>query len=109
MKRGDIIVGAFGSGFGSKPRPALVIQSDRYATFDTLLVTLITSDLARSHVTRPQIEPSPENGLRLRSEIMVNMVLTLRRDQVDKVIGCLSAADIARVDSALMLILGFAE
>ena len=50
MKRGDLVTAAAGSGFGGKPRPALILQSDAYPT-GNLVLALVTSSLIAAEQT----------------------------------------------------------
>lgn len=75
----------------------------------TLLVAPFTTALEETNPARPRFEPDAGNGLRETFDLMVDILITVRRDQVHQVVGRLSAADMARADSALMLIMGFAE
>jgi len=63
MKRGDIVTAAAQGDYG-KPRPAVVIQSDRLAETDSVLVCLITSELRDALFHRVPLEPTAETGLR---------------------------------------------
>ncbi len=108
MKRGDVVVVAVGGGFGGKPRPALVFQADEYATADTVILALFTSELDHAHTARALYEPSEQNGLTRPSELMVDVLITARRSKVAKVIGRLDHAEMARAERVLMAILGLA-
>ena len=107
MKRGDLVTVATGSGFGSKPRPALVIQSDDFSG-STVTLALITSDVTPEETFRPRITPTGRNGLVRTSDVMVDMLTTARRDKIGVVIGELSGDDIGRVERALLIFLGMA-
>lgn len=108
MKRGDIVTVAVGSGFGGKPRPALILQSDDYTT-GNLVVALITSSLTATETFRPRVQPSTANGLRRRSDVMVDVLVTARLAKTDQVIGRLSDDDMTRVERALLIFLGMAD
>jgi mRNA interferase MazF len=61
--RGDIVIVTAPGDYG-KPRPALVIQSDRLPSTGSVLVALMTSDLADAHIYRLTLEPTQANGLK---------------------------------------------
>jgi mRNA interferase MazF len=108
MKRGDVVI-ATGPGFGTKPRPYIVIQSDDYAALTTQILLPTTTDLADPpSLLRVKIEPTPANGLLEPSEVMTDIPIATRLDKVHKHIGHVSAADLLRVEQALALVLGFA-
>ena len=108
MRRGDVVTVAAGGGFGGKPRPGLVIQADQFSDTATVVLALFTSELAETPLTRLRFDPSPENGLKLPSELMADIIISTRRDCVDKVIGRLSSDEMGRVDRALLVFLGLA-
>ena len=108
MKRGDVVI-ATGPGFGGKPRPNLIIQANEYLSLPTLSLLPITSDLTDPpSLLRIRIEPDEANGLREVSEVMVDIFVTTRPDKVHKHVGTLSAADLERIEDAMLLVLGFA-
>lgn len=57
---------------------------------------------------RPLIEPTPANGLIAPSRIMVDEISTVAHSKLGKRIGQLTIVDMARVERALGLVLGFA-
>ena len=106
MKRGDVVL-AVASGDYGKPRPALVVQSDYFnPTHASLTVCPITSELIDARLFRLPVEPGPTNGLRKRSQIMVDKIQSLRRARVRSVVGRLTAKQLGEVDGALRLWLG---
>ncbi len=108
MKRGDVVI-ATGPGFGTKPRPYVVIQSDDYAVLTTQILLPTTSDLADPPSRlRVRIEPTEANSLRETSDVMTDIPVTVRANKVHQHIGRLSKGDLARVEQALGLVLGFA-
>jgi mRNA interferase MazF len=58
---------------------------------------------------RITIEPEPENGLRLRSQVMADKPVTIRRERIGRKIGRLSNRDMARLGIALAFVLGLAD
>jgi mRNA interferase MazF len=107
MKRGDLVSVAISGDFG-KPRPALVIQSDRFSETATLTVVLLSSTQVDALLIRLTIEPTPANGLRHSSQIMVDKIMTVRRDKIGQTFGCLSDEAMVSVNRSLALFLGFA-
>ena len=109
MKRGDTVTVAAGSGYGSKPRPALVIQGDALARLNSVILALFTASETAGSPLRPRIEPDADNGLRAPSELMADILITVPRDRVGGIIGRLSATDMARAETALLTVLGFSR
>jgi mRNA interferase MazF len=108
VKRGDIVTVAPPREFG-KPRPALIVQSDIAFDAPNLLYLPITSDLLRVPDVPVPIEPSAENGLRLPSEIMVDIIQTSPREKFGQVIGQIDSATMMLVEAALSLRLGLLD
>lgn len=106
MKRGDIYTAAIGGAFGGKPRPVLVVQADAYATESKRLVALIGSPMQDAPLVRVEVRPDLTNNLRSISHVMVDTILTPRRDEFGKHVGRLEEIDMRRVDAALLLVMG---
>jgi mRNA interferase MazF len=106
FRRADIVTAAF-QGDLKKPRPAVILQADEYNAGQlTLLVCPLTTYLAESSFFRPVIEPTPENGLEFRSQVMVDKTSPLKKTAFGSVIGRLSVEDMTRVEFALINITG---
>jgi mRNA interferase MazF len=109
IARGDVVLMVVPSDLG-RPRPGIVVQADELtADFSTILVCPVSSDLQERLLVRPLIEVAPENGLRLRSQIMTDKLVALRRDRIRRVIGRIDTETSERLDSALLLVLGLAR
>ena len=105
-RRGEIWIHAGGGGrLTSKPRPALVVQSDFYASADWVTIAPITSVLVGS-LTRPTIPATAETGLRQESQVMVDKITTIPRDTLQKMIGSIAGPVMGRIDQALLVYLG---
>src|SRR4051812_29762687 len=76
------------------------------STHPSFLVCPCTTDILPGHEVRPLIEPTPANGLRARSKLMVDKLAVVPRAKVKEVIGHLEPDDLARLNWALMLVLG---
>ncbi len=106
VKRGDVVVCATPGDYG-KPRPAVVVQSDLFnPTHASVTVCPITSELQDAPLFRLTIDPAAGNGLRARSQVMIDKLQSLRRDRIRRNVGVLSAVQLAKVDEALRLWLG---
>ena len=91
-----------------KPRPALVIQSDLFAEAATVTVLLVSGTPQDAPLLRVPVLPDDANGLRKPSQIMVDKVMTIRRDKIGETIGRLDAETMASVTRSLAVFLGFA-
>jgi mRNA interferase MazF len=99
--RGMIVVGAGKGDFSGKPRPFLVVQSDLFSDHATISLCPLTSVISSTNLFRVSLEASPETGLVRDSEIQVDKVDTLRRDEISKIIGMTPITTMTRVDDAL--------
>ncbi len=106
MNRGDVVLVVVSGDIG-KPRPGVVVQADELGdTTTSVLVCPMSSDLSDFRRSRPVIEPSATNGLRLRSQIMTDKMSPLPRDRIRRVIGSLDAESTERLNGALFIVLG---
>jgi mRNA interferase MazF len=109
MKRGDVVVVAATGDYG-KPRPAVIVQSNAFPeSHASLIVCQLTSELSEAPDFRIAVEPSEANGLRVRSQIMADKPVTIRRERVGKMLGSLNAAEMRRLNVALAFALGLAD
>ena len=108
MSRGDLVIVAAPGDYG-KPRPAVIVQSDAIPeSHASVVICQMTSELAGVDF-RVTIEPEPETGLRVRSQVMADKPVAIRRERIGQPIGRLAAGDMARLNVALALVMGLAE
>jgi len=106
VSRGDIVMVVAPGDYG-KPRPALVLQSNRFYETGSVIVALLTTDQQPgSGLFRKEILPSDGNGLRQLSDVMVDKLVTLPRIKISDAIGHLSSSEMAEITAALALFLG---
>ena len=109
MQRGDVVTVAAAGDYG-KPRPAVVVQTDAFpANHASVVVCQLTSELADAPDFRITVEPKPENGLRLISQVMADKPVTVRRERIGQKIGRLGNQDMARLGIALAFVFGLAD
>jgi mRNA interferase MazF len=109
VKRGDVVLVVVPNELG-RPRPGVVVQADEFKEdLSTIVICPITSDLQDKLRLRPIIEAIPANGLRLRSQIMTDKMIALRRDRVRSVIGHIDTETSEQLDRALLVVLGLAR
>jgi mRNA interferase MazF len=93
-----------------RPRPGIVVQANEISGgLSTIFVCPVSSDLQDRISLRPLIEGAPENGLRLRSQIMTDKLVALRRDRIRRVIGRIDAETSEQLDRALLVLLGLSR
>jgi mRNA interferase MazF len=109
MRRGDVVTVAAAGDYG-KLRPAIIVQTDALPeNHASVVVCQLTSELADAPDLRVTIEPEPENGLQLTSQVMVDKPVTIRRERIGRKIGRLGNQDMARPGNALAFVLGLAD
>jgi mRNA interferase MazF len=107
MKRGDLVTIALSGDFG-KPRLSLIVRSDLFAEHFLVTVLPITSDLEKAPLFRIPIDPTPANGLRKPSHVMIDVIQTVRREKIGKVIGHIDDETMIAINRAMMVFLGLA-
>jgi mRNA interferase MazF len=74
----------------------------------SVTLCLVTSDLRDAPIFRITVEPSGENGLRRLSQVQVDKIMTVAREQVGGVIGRLDDATLLKVSRSLAVSVGIA-
>jgi mRNA interferase MazF len=105
IKRGEIW-SVLWTGLSSKPRPALVIQSEKFRTTDTDILALITSQENSSEYLRIPVKAEAENGLLNDSFICLDKLMAIPISNLGKKFGVVSAEIMREVDAHLIKILG---
>jgi len=109
MKRGDLVIVSAPGDYG-KPRPAIVIQSDLFnETHASIVVCLVTRERQDAPLFRIDVQPSETTGLKMASQIMVDKIVTLRRERVDQRIGRVNDETLIRLNRSLALFIGLAS
>ena len=109
LKRGDIVTVAVPGDYG-KPRPAVVIQADvlNQAKGDSVILALLTGTVRDAPLLRLTIEPHPDNGLRRPSQVMVDKLMTVRREKIGTRIGRLSVRQLLSLNRLIAFVVGLA-
>ena len=104
LKRGDLFLVALPGDYG-KPRPAVIVQDMSEGPAASIIVCPCTSMLIAAGPVRPLIQPDPENGLRVPSQVMVDKINVVASSKAKPAIGSLAAKDMHAVDKALAKLL----
>ena len=108
MSRGDMVIVAAPGDYG-KPRPAVIVQSNAISeSHASVVICPMTSELVEADF-RVTIDPGSETGLRVRSQVMADKPVTIRRERIGQRIGQLGAVDLARLNVALAFVMGLAD
>lgn len=107
MRRGQIWTVSGGPHYAGKPRPAAIIQDDRFDT-DSVTICPFTSDPTDAPLFRLEVQPTATTGLRGPSRLMVDKLTTVSRSKLGDPIGVLENADLVRLNRAVVVFLGIA-
>lgn len=111
MKRGEIwwanLPPPAGSGPGNR-RPVLIVQSNAFneSRIATVLVAIVTSNLALSNAPGNFRLRKSVSGLSKVSVVNVSQIVTLDRRFLGKRVASLASGVMQRVDEGLKLVLG---
>jgi mRNA interferase MazF len=105
VRRGDLVTIALPGDYG-KPRPALVVQDDAFRALESVTFLRLTSEVHAWPRFRVTVEPSAGNGLRKRSQVMVDEAVTVPRRRIGQRIGHLDEATLRTVGTTLARFLG---
>ena len=70
MKRGEIWTVAGGKDYAGKPRPALIIQDDRFDTTASVTICAFTTDSTDAPLFRLPVEASKQNRLQTQCRLI---------------------------------------
>jgi mRNA interferase MazF len=108
VKRGEIWWVA-GGVYASKPRPAVIIQDDRFGGTQSVTVCPFTSMAIDAPLLRYLVQADAANGLESDSHLMIDKVTTVRRTNVIRQAGQLSAKQLVETERLLLVFLGLAD
>jgi mRNA interferase MazF len=108
VKRGEIWTVGGGKDYAGKPRPAVILQDDRFDGTDSITVCAFTTDPTVAPLFRLPVPPIDRNGLRASCSLMVDKVTTVPKPKMGRRIGVLADPDMAALNSALVVFLGIA-
>lgn len=103
--RGEIWTVA-GSGYASKPRPALVIQDDKFSATGSIVILLLTTTDIGTAVHRIRIPANANTGLLTESFAQVDKIAAIKRESLGQRIGFAPQSVMAAVNKALTVFLG---
>jgi mRNA interferase MazF len=108
MKRGEIWTVAGGKDYAGKPRPAVVLQDDRFDKTDSITICTFTTDPTEAPLFRLLIAPTESNGLRASCRLMVDKITSVPRARLGARIGRIADEDMVRLNRAVLVFLGIA-
>ncbi len=108
MKRGEIWSVAARGAYTGKPRPAVILQDDRFDGTASVTICALTTDPTAAPLIRLPVAADQLNGLDRPSQLMVDKLTTVPRTSLGERIGRLGDEDITRLDRAIVVFLGVA-
>ena len=107
MRRGDLVTVAMPGDFG-KPRPALVVQADPFEDTGTVTLLLVSATLVDAPLMRPEVRPTADNGLRKPSQVMIDKVMSVKRERIGPPFGHVDDETMLSITRSLAVFLGLA-
>lgn len=107
MNRGEIWTVAGGVD-ASKPRPAVIVQDDRFDLNDSVVVVPLTSTLVDAPLIRLPVAASATSGIERDSHLMVDKISAVRRSNVRGRMGRLTSAQLVELERSILVFLGLA-
>ena len=109
MKRGEVWTVAGGAAYAGKPRPAVIVQDDRFDANDSIVVCPLTTDTTLAPTIRLPVEPGVQSGLRAPCKLMVDKLTAVPRRRLGRRVGSLTSEEVKHLNRALFVFLGLAE
>lgn len=109
MTRGEIWTVAGGAAYAGKPRPAVIVQDDRFDGTDSIVVCPLTTDPTPAPIFRLSVQPSTRSGLRAPCRIMVDKLTAVPRKRLGQLLGSLTSEEVRTLNRAIFVFLGLAE
>ncbi len=108
MRRGEIWTVAGGKDYAGKPRPAVILQDERFDKTASVTVCAFTTDPTEAPLFRLLIHPSAINGLRAPCRLIVDKITTVPKTKIGTLVGRLADEDLLRLNRAVLVFLGIA-
>ena len=110
VEKGQIYWADLGEPRGSAPgfrRPVIIVQSNaaNRSRIQTVIVVVITSNLALRHVLGNVFLPTLESGLEKDSVVNVSQLLTIDKDDLLELVGKIPFEKVLEIDAGLKRIL----
>lgn len=106
MTRGEIYTAAARGPYTGKPRPVVILQDDRFDATASITVCPLTTNPVEAPLIRLPIDPSNENGLDQRSQLMVDKITTVPRSSLGERLGRLRDDELVALNRSLIVFLG---
>ena len=102
LQRGLIVTLAATGAYSGKPRPAVVVQANRWLQgHPSVTLCPLTSTLLDAPLVRIQVTPNARNGLKKTSQLMADKLFTVSTTSIGAVVGVLDPDGLSALDLAL--------
>ncbi|MDR2374564.1 MAG: type II toxin-antitoxin system PemK/MazF family toxin [Bifidobacteriaceae bacterium] len=108
MRRGELWT-VLDSGYAAKPPPALIVQPQTPGDLESVILVMLTTFDRPETPSRVAVEPTEANGLRERSWVMADKLLTVPKSYLGTRVGAVADAELRAVSSALAAVLGIGK
>jgi mRNA interferase MazF len=108
VRRGEIWSVTARGAYTAKPRPAVIVQDDRFDATASVTICAFTTDPTEAPLLRLRVEPDDLNGLDEPSSLMVDKLTTVPRASLGSRIGRLGDEDMVRLARASVVFFGLA-
>ncbi|AMJ59149.1 type II toxin-antitoxin system PemK/MazF family toxin [Bosea sp. PAMC 26642] len=105
MRRGDLVTVALPGSYG-KPRPAIVVQSERMSDVNSVVVAILSSHQLDAPLYRLPLVPSKTNGLHWPSDVLAEKLFTVPKEKVGPAFGHASDEQMLTLNRMLAFVLG---
>ena len=100
---------AGGAAYAGKPRPAVIVQDDRFDANDSVVVCPVTTDPTSAPIFRLPLQPNARNGLKAPCRMMVDKLTAVPRSRLGRLVGSLASEDLKALNRAIFVFLGLSE
>lgn len=94
MRRGEVWTVAGGAAYAGKPRPAVIIQDDRFDANDSVVVCPLTTDSTSAPMFRLPVASNARTGLRAPCRLMVDKLTAVPRQRLGTLVGALTSDEL---------------
>ena len=109
MRRGEIWTVAGGAAHAGKPRPAVIVQDNRFDANDSIVVCPLTTDPTSAPMFRLPIPANRRTGLRAPCRLMVDKLTAVARKRLGTLVGTLNPDELKGLNRAIFVFLGLSE
>lgn len=106
MKRGDVFLASIPGDYG-KPRPVVIVQNEKANdTHASIVVCPVSSHVIDAPLFRLSVDPTPRNGLRVKSQVMIDKISAIRRERLRNYVGHLNDELLLQLNRSLAFWIG---